>query len=130
MFDKSAARLYIISMDAIKKIIEANADGLAGQEYEYDTQAERIANWLGRVRNVSLAGQPVVSGYRYGAVPQSLLSQNYAEDKPECGVSLAALDGQKEIGSTMWFSDRKKVAVRGILVPRKGSDGEPLVIPF
>ena len=70
-----------------------------------------------------------VSGYRYGACPERN-SFNYAENRKEVGVSLAALDGQKEVGSSMWFCDREKVNVTGLLISEKGSDGEPLIIPL
>ena len=70
-----------------------------------------------------------VSGYRYGACPERN-SFNYAENRKEFGVSLAALDGQKEVGSSMWFCDREKVNVTGLLISEKGSDGEPLIIPL
>lgn len=70
-----------------------------------------------------------VSGYRYGSCPEHN-SFNYAENRKEVGVSLAALDGQKEVGSSMWFCDREKVSVKGLLISEKGSDGEPLIIPL
>ncbi len=70
-----------------------------------------------------------VSGYRYGVCPERT-SFNYAENRKESGVSLAALDGQKEVGSSMWFCDREKVNVTGLLISDKGSDGEPLIIPL
>lgn len=71
----------------------------------------------------------IISGYRFGACPEHE-SFNYAEGRKEWGVSLAAVDGQKEVGSTMWFSDRKKVNVKGLLIDATGSDGEPLIIPL
>ena len=71
----------------------------------------------------------VVSGYRYGECPKGA-SWNYADDCRELGVSLAALDGKKEIGSSIWFFDREKVTVEGLLISEKGSDGEPLIIPL
>lgn len=70
-----------------------------------------------------------VSGYRYGACPERS-SFNYAENCKEVGVSLAALDGEKEVGSSMWFCDREKVNITGLLIDKKGSDGEPLIIPL
>lgn len=71
----------------------------------------------------------VVSGYRYGRCPEHE-SWNYAADRKECGVSLAVLDGSPEVGSSMWFADREKVSVKGLLIGAKGSDGEPLIIPL
>jgi hypothetical protein len=40
------------------------------------------------------------------------------------------LEGQKEVGSSIWFLEREKVKVEGLLLPFTGSDGEPLVIPY
>lgn len=71
----------------------------------------------------------VVSGYRYGKSPERC-SYNYAANCWEHGVSIAALDGGYEVHSSVWFCDREKVAVVGLLVNAKGSDGEPLVIPL
>ena len=71
----------------------------------------------------------IVRGYRYGECPQHE-SFNYADNTNEHGVSLAALDGQKEIGSSVWFCDREKVNVSGLLINETGSDGEPLIIPL
>lgn len=71
----------------------------------------------------------IVSGYRYGESPEHE-SWNYAENRKEHGVSLAALEGQKEVGSSMWFTDRERVAVSGLLIDETGSDGEPLIIPL
>ena len=71
----------------------------------------------------------IVSGYRYGKCPEHE-SYNYADNTKEHGVSLAALDGQKEIGSSVWFCDREKVRVSGLLISETGSDGEPLIIPL
>ena len=71
----------------------------------------------------------VVTGYRFGDCPEHE-SWNYAENRKEWGVSLAALNGEKEVGSSMWFADREKVTVEGLLIDAKGSDGEPLIIPL
>ena len=71
----------------------------------------------------------IVSGYRYGVCPEHE-SFNYADNRKEWGVSLAALDGKNEVGSSIWFCDRKKVNVSGLLIDETGSDGEPLIIPL
>ena len=71
----------------------------------------------------------IVSGYRYGKCPEHE-SINFADNRKEHGVSLAALDGQKEVGSSVWFCDREKVSVNGLLISATGSDGEPLIIPL
>ncbi|MBO4498779.1 MAG: hypothetical protein J5732_00805 [Bacteroidaceae bacterium] len=79
--------------------------------------------------NIPVDFDNVVSGYRYGECPERA-SWNYASNTWEDGVSLAALDGEKEVGSSVWFADREKVQVRGLLIASKGSDGEPLVVPL
>ncbi len=71
----------------------------------------------------------IVKGYRFGDVPEGC-SFNFRDNCKEHGVSLAAIEGQKEVGSVMWFGDRKKVEVTGLLISDTGSDGEPLVIPL
>lgn len=72
----------------------------------------------------------IVEGYRYGAVPESGRSYNYREEVLEKGCSLACVDGEKEVGSSVWFCDRPKVRVKGILLEERGSDGEALVLPL
>ena len=72
----------------------------------------------------------IVSGYRYGDIPEGGVSFNYLDDMFEKGLSLAAVDGEKEVGSSMWFYDREKVKVSGIRLPFKGSDGETLILPL
>ena len=71
----------------------------------------------------------IVKGYRYGQCPEQE-SWNYLSNTKEDGVSLAALDGGKEVGSSIWFTDREKINVEGVLISSKGSDGEPLIIPL
>jgi len=72
----------------------------------------------------------VVTGYRFGEIPEGGVSYNYRDCQFEDGLSLACVDGETEVGSSMWFSDRKRVSVRGIRLPKKGSDGETLVLPI
>ena len=71
----------------------------------------------------------IVTGYRYGYTPSGC-SYNYRDNRKEAGVSLAAINGQPEIGSSIWFPDRQKVQLSGLLISDKGSDGEPLIIPL
>ena len=71
-----------------------------------------------------------VYGYRYGNTPTST-SYNYLDNYLEYGVSLAALETyDKETSTSIFFHDRNKVEVYGLLLDKKGSDGEPLVIPL
>lgn len=71
----------------------------------------------------------VVKAERYGDLPNGC-SYNYADNKKEMGVSASNLVGEKEIGSSLWFTDREKIVFEGILLPIKGSDGEPLLLPL
>ena len=114
------------------KILAANKAGqedrLTGEWMSYYTPVYQVAYNLGQ-DGIDLAEAPLVSGYRYGEIPESGISRNYADDISERGLSLAALDGGKEIGSSVWFADRKRVAVLGLLMPHTGSDGEPIILP-
>lgn len=116
-------------------ILQANQAGLRHSQlsdnpyWSYYTPTLQAAYDLGQ-SGVDLSGQPDVSGWRYGTVPDTGRSHNYAADSGERGVSLAALDGQQETGSCVWFCDRRKVSVSGILLPMRGSDGEPLVLVY
>ena len=109
-----------------QQIINANKIGLSGQFVMYRTPVLQAAFDLG-ADGVSLESAPVVTGYRYGRASDDYISYNYADQKKENGLSLAAINGEKEIGSAMWFADRKKFEYTGILCG-KGSDGEPLIL--
>ena len=74
----------------------------------------------------------IVTGWRYGKIPSSGMSYNYAADRPENGVSLMETDnGMKSedlLSAAFISANRKVVRVIGILNTfEKGSDGEPLV---
>ena len=111
-------------------IRDANAAGVrhAGTDtyWSYQTPDLQVAYDLGQ-QGLDLAAAPVVSGWRYGSAPVSGRSRNYMLDRPENGVSLACVDGEPEIGSGMWFAERPRVAVSGVLSGR-GSDGEALIV--
>lgn len=73
-----------------------------------------------------------VTGWRYGHLPSSGHSYNYADDYAEGGVSLMEVDGgdktQNLISALYIGVDRPIVKVAGWLNTLKhGSDGEPLV---
>lgn len=112
-------------------ILKANKAGLKNPASlrSYYTPVLQVAFELGQ-QGVDLSGQPTVSGWRYGNIPDSGLSYNYRDRKSERGLSLAQLDGEPEVGSSMWFTDRKKIRVTGLLLPYRGSDGEALVLPY
>ncbi len=94
----------------------------------FQTPRLQMAYDLG-LEGVGVDFSKIVTGYRFGGVPEGC-SYNYADNCKELGVSLACLDGGKEVGSSMWFADREKVCVNGLLIDETGSDGEPLIIPL
>jgi len=114
----------------IEDIREANAAGLAHRDsdtyWSYYTPTLQRAYDLG-YRGVSIADAPLVAGYRYGAAPESFISRNYRDDRSECGLSLAAVDGEDEVGNSMWFADRPRLRYTGVLAAR-GSDGEAIIL--
>lgn len=90
----------------------------------------QVASDLGALKGIDLTDCPVVTGYRYGTAPASGISYNYADQRSERGLSMAAINGQNEVGSCVWFADRDRVEYTGILLPYTGSDGEPLILAF
>jgi hypothetical protein len=75
----------------------------------------------------------LVTGWRYGNIPSCGYSYNYADDRPEGGVSLMETDcGLKTADalSALFISaNRPVVKVEGWLnTVERGSDGEPLVM--
>ena len=72
----------------------------------------------------------VVKAVRYGDVPEGGRSKNYRDDYMEDGTSVAYIEGGEEVGSSIWFKDRNKVSLIGILLDQKGSDGESLLLPL
>ena len=81
-------------------------------------------------KGVKIDFDKVVKAVRYGDVPEGGRSKNYRDDYQEDGPSVAYIEGDKEVGSSIWFKDRNKVSLRGILLPQKGSDGESLLLPL
>jgi|GEM_PF-2227465 len=76
-----------------------------------------------------------VTAVRYGNLPESGISHNYADDRSERGVSVIAVlddnDTIPEHGSfvqMMWGANRPLVKITGYLMPYFGSDGEKLLI--
>lgn len=117
-------------MTNLKKILDANKYGLNDwQGGDYHTPIYSVAMQLG-VSGVNLSECPVVKGYRYGKAPWSGISQNYRDNCSEKGLSLACVNEEQETGSCIWFNDRQKFEYEGLLLPYKGSDGEPLILPF
>ncbi len=73
-----------------------------------------------------------VRGWRYGDIPESGVSYNHRDDRPEAGTSLMAVCGGDETldkVSAIFIRDgRDKVEVEGWLHYKKGSDGEPILV--
>jgi hypothetical protein len=72
------------------------------------------------------------TGWRWGALPASGVSHNFADNRDEAGVSCMAVDGVDwdPNGNTfeMFNAGRKKVILSGWTVRHaRGSDGEPLL---
>jgi hypothetical protein len=110
-------------------LINANTYGLKNKESFLSwflTPVLQMAYEMGQ-NSIDISDFPVVTGYRYGKAPELGISYNYREDRSERGLSLAALEGEKEIGSSMWFTDRDIFKYSGILI-KKGSDGEPVIL--
>jgi len=113
------------------RIIEINRLGINNPEAfgSFYTPVLQIAFDLGQ-QGIDLSQQPSVSGRRYGTIPTSGLSYNFADQRSERGLSLAAIYGHEDVGSVIWFAERKIVDVDGLLLPYTGSDGEPLILPY
>jgi len=109
-------------------ILNANRYGLKQVYTSFWTPVLEVAYLLG-YEGVDLTDAPVVTGYRYGSAPEMFVSNNYRDNVSEKGLSLAAINGQNEVGSSVWFSDRKKHEYTGVL-SGTGSDGEPVILCF
>lgn len=114
-------------------LIEANKAGLRhrknGNFWLWETPLLAVSYELG-LDGVSILNQPIVIGERYGKAPDTYVSMNYRDGIKEMGMSLSNLIEEEEVGSSMWFSDRKKYQYEGILSPEKGSDDEYLLLAF
>ena len=72
-----------------------------------------------------------VDGWRYGNIPEKDFSYNYRDNCPEKGVSCMEAGGEKtenRLSALFISQNAPKVKVNGLLLPDKGSDGEPLLI--
>lgn len=72
---------------------------------------------------ITTKGRKIV-GYRYGKAPENGRSYNYREREFECGVSMASVGYDKEIGSfAVWdASKRKKYYYVGTICGTGGDD--------
>lgn len=117
----------------------AHREGLALSDHpfggqaidDYATGSERAAFWAGFL-GLQLADEPVRCT-RYGMLPPDGRSRNGATGEMEPGVSVVSAGD--DFGSTANFtiafiSNRPIYRFQGLVVKgRRGSDGEPLVIP-
>lgn len=107
-----------------EQIIDANKNGLEGMPCFYYTPVLKVAHKLGS-EGIDLSHADVINAFRYGRAPESFISWNYAENRPENGLSVYT--DKSVIRSE--FTDRKKYNYTG-LVSGKGSDGEVLILCF
>jgi hypothetical protein len=116
-----------------KQIKKANEMGLR------DASDGTWSCWWDKILNVAyelgqdghdLSDQPVVDAHRWGDAPESGISVNHREDRAEKGCSCAYLDSNTSdcYGYMTHVSGAESVAIRGVLVPDTGSDGEPLIL--
>ena len=124
--------------DILKKItreaiLKANAAGLkhqnTGTYWSYYTPTLQIAYDCGQM-GIDLSTCEDVTAWRHGDPPESYISTNYMDNKSERGLSCMAILGEREVGSAIFFRDRNKVTIKGLLLPYKGSDGEPLILCY
>jgi hypothetical protein len=115
------------------QIKEANRLGLRHRETgDYVCWWNRIlgtAYYLGW-DGIDLSDAEVVGAHRWGHPHEDGISVNHAEDRAERGCSCAWLDSNPSdcYGYMSHASGSDCVAIRGVLVPDTGSDGEPLVL--
>jgi hypothetical protein len=118
-----------------KLIIDANRYGLAECERNRDewtswyTPILQVAYEYGR-RGVDLSECDDVTGHRYGNIPDGGLSVNHRDHESERGLSLAAIDGCEENWITIFLMERPKINVTGLLLPKTGVEGEPLILAY
>lgn len=72
---------------------------------------------------ITTEGKTIV-GYRYGEAPEGGRSWNYRENSYECGVSMASVGYDKEIGSfaVSEANNRKKFYYLGVICGQGGDD--------
>ena len=95
----------------------------------YYTQCLSKAFELG-YNGIKVDFNDVVICRRAGYIPAGGISYNYREQIYERGLSVINVTGEEEVGSSVWFSDRKIITVKGIRLPFTGSDDETLILPL
>lgn len=104
-------------------------DAKNGDYSSYYTPVLEAAYDLGR-EGIEIDFENIVVAERYGELPKRGVSYNYRDDYKEKGVSAVNIKGEEPVGSYIWFTDNVKIEFEGILLPVKGSDGEPLLLPL
>jgi len=116
-----------------KQIKKANKYGIqdakSGDWSSWWNKILGVAYDLGQA-GIDLSDQPVVNAHRWGQTPDEGISINHAENTAEKGCSCAFLDDNPDdnYGYLTQASGAECVAIKGVLVPDTGSDGEPLVL--
>ena len=113
------------------KDINALAYGDTSQKFNDSTKTPALATFF----DLGYAGKPLpeyVTGWRFGAIPESGISYNFRGNRPEKGLSIMAIDGEEPTDDAKLYaifnhSKGDIVRVGGWLVGF-GSDGEPLLI--
>lgn len=109
--------------------LNGKKDAKNGDYSSYYTPALEAAYDLGR-EGIEIDFENIVVAERYGELPENGVSYNYRDGYKEKGVSAANIKGEEPVGSYIWFTDNVKIEFEGILLPVKGSDGEPLLLPL
>jgi len=115
------------------EILKANAAGIrhreSGTYWNYYSPVLQAAYDHGQ-KGINLSAQPDFAGKRYGKAPEGGVSRNYTDERSEGGLSLAVKPDGNPVGSSVWFTERKKHDYQGLLLPFTGSDGEALILPY
>lgn len=113
-----------------KKAYRLGQVDAANNDYQcWSTACLDVAYTLGR-DGKEINFDDVVKCNRAGNIPFGGVSYNFRDQLSENGLSVLNVIGENEVGSSVWFADRKEIEVEGIRLPYKGSDGETLVLPL
>lgn len=100
------------------------------KSYNYEAQPGILSDFF----EAGIIGEDLpkpVIGWRYGDIPPTGKSYNYRDQYTEYGVSLMQVEGEpigKNAFALFGGSNRNKRYVKGYLIERRGSEGEPLII--
>ena len=120
----------MITVEMYKRAYELGKIDAANNNYQcWQTSCLDVAYLLGH-NGKELNFDDVVKCVRAGKAPKGGISYNYRDQSSENGLSVLNVIGEEEVGSSVWFAERKEVEVEGIRLPYKGSDGETLILPL